>query len=258
MSRVIQKPSLPNEKGYTLENELKDNELDIFKSAITTQWLDKINEIDSMLASKIKKDDEIQVKPQNKVKNNNRPIPTTILIITAFFVIDIYYDGKYTALIKSWKKYYQMTFFGFLGLSLYLFVKKYPDHSRSLFKHANSMVKYMPIDKEAGDFITPIFEKINSLTLGLKEETINKTIKFIDPMNGDVLGLRSDVTPQIARYVSNNYKNEKIPLRLTYNERVVRSDFKQSGSKREIFQVGCELIGSSSIDSDLELSLIHI
>ena len=101
--------------------------------------------------------------------------------------------------------------------------------------------------------ITPIFEKINSLTLGLKEETINKTIKFIDPMNGDVLGLRSDVTPQIARYVSNNYKNEKIPLRLTYNERVVRSDFKQSGSKREIFQVGCELIGSSSIDSDLEI-----
>ena len=72
-------------------------------------------------------------------------------------------------------------------------------------------------------------------------------------MNGDVLGLRSDVTPQIARYVSNNYKNEKIPLRLTYNERVVRSDFKQSGSKREIFQVGCELIGSSSIDSDLEI-----
>ena len=68
--------------------------------------------------------------------------------------------------------------------------------------------------------ITPIFENINSLNVGLKEETINKTIKFIDPLNGDVLGLMSDITPQIARYVSSNYKTEKMPLRLTYNERV--------------------------------------
>ena len=83
-------------------------------------------------------------------------IELLILIITAFFVADIYYDGKYTTLVKSWKKYYQMTFFGFLGLSLYLFVKKYPDHSRSLFKHANSMVKYMPIDKNSADMITPL------------------------------------------------------------------------------------------------------
>ena len=104
--------------------------------------------------------------------------------------------------------------------------------------------------------ITPIFENINSLNVGLKEETINKTIKFIDPLNGDVLGLRSDVTPQIARYVSSNYKNEKIPLRLTYNERVVRNNYKETGTKREIFQVGCELIGSNSIESDLEIILL--
>ena len=101
--------------------------------------------------------------------------------------------------------------------------------------------------------ITPIFENINSLNVGLKEETINKTIKFIDPLNGDVLGLRSDITPQIARYVSSNYKTEKMPLRLTYNERVVRNNYKETGTKREVFQVGCELIGSNSLESDLEI-----
>ena len=101
--------------------------------------------------------------------------------------------------------------------------------------------------------ITPIFETINSLQVGLKEDTINKTIKFIDPLNGDVLALRSDITPQIARYVSNNYKNERLPFRLTYNERVVRNNFKEAGTKREVFQVGCELIGSNSIESDLEM-----
>ncbi len=101
--------------------------------------------------------------------------------------------------------------------------------------------------------ITPIFERINSLEVGLREDTINKTIKFIDPLNGDVLGLRSDVTPQIARYVADNHKNEKLPFRLTYNERVIRNDFRESRNKREVFQVGCELIGSNYIESDLEI-----
>ena len=68
MSRVIQKTNLPNQKGYSLENELNDNELDIFKSAITTQWLDKINEIDPILASKIKKD-RISIQEYHKISH---------------------------------------------------------------------------------------------------------------------------------------------------------------------------------------------
>ena len=68
MSRVIQKTDLPNEKGYSLENELNDNELDIFKSAITTQWLDKIVEIDPILASKIKKD-RLSIEEYHKISH---------------------------------------------------------------------------------------------------------------------------------------------------------------------------------------------
>ena len=76
---------------------------------------------------------------------------------TAFFISNSYHDGKYVALLKSWKKYYQMAFYGFLGLSLYLFIKRYPGQSHSLLKHANGIIKYMPIDKEASDMLTPIF-----------------------------------------------------------------------------------------------------
>jgi len=79
-----------------------------------------------------------------------------ILIITGFLVINIYHDGKYLKIIKSWKKYYQMGFYGFVGLSLYIFVKRYPEHGHSLFSHANNFVKYMPIDKESGDLISPL------------------------------------------------------------------------------------------------------
>ena len=46
----------------------------------------------------------------------------------------------------------------FLGLSLYIFVKKYPGHSHSLFSHANSFVKFMPIDKESGNLLSPLLK----------------------------------------------------------------------------------------------------
>ena len=47
-----------------------------------------------------------------------------ILLITGFIIINIYHDGKYLKMIKSWKKYYQMAFYAFFGLSLYIFIKK--------------------------------------------------------------------------------------------------------------------------------------
>ena len=65
--------------------------------------------------------------------------------VTAFLIANSYHDGKYITLLKSWKKYYQMAFYGFLGLSLYLFIKRHPSQSHSLIKHANGIIKYMPI-----------------------------------------------------------------------------------------------------------------
>jgi len=85
-------------------------------------------------------------------------IELIIFAITAFFIINTYYDGKYVQIMKSWKKYYQMIMIGFLGLSGYIFMRKYPGHTRSLFTHANSIIKYMPIDKDAGDLLSPLFK----------------------------------------------------------------------------------------------------
>lgn len=78
--------------------------------------------------------------------------------ITLFFIANIYHDGKYLELLKSWKKYYQMGFIGFLGLSAYLFIKRNPVQGRNLFVNANSLIKYMPIDKEAGDLLSPLLD----------------------------------------------------------------------------------------------------
>ena len=77
-------------------------------------------------------------------------IELLIFGITAFFIINTYHDGKYVAILKSWKKYYQMATFAFLGLSLYLFMKRHPNHSRSLLQHAN-------VDMRPGRLINLIF-----------------------------------------------------------------------------------------------------
>jgi hypothetical protein len=80
---------------------------------------------------------------------------------TAFFIANTYYDGKYVQIMKSWKKYYQMISIGFVGLSAYLFIRKYPGHSRSLFTHANGIIKYLPIDKDATNLLFDLTDKGN-------------------------------------------------------------------------------------------------
>jgi hypothetical protein len=79
--------------------------------------------------------------------------------LTAFFIANTYHDGKYIHIMKSWKKYYQMASIGFVGLSAYLFIKKYPAHSRSLFTHANGIIKYLPIDKDSTNFLFDLTDK---------------------------------------------------------------------------------------------------
>ena len=101
--------------------------------------------------------------------------------ITAFFIANVYHDGKYVQLVKTWKKYYQMTGIAFVGLSAYLFIRKYPGHSRSLFEHANGIIKYMPIDKEATDLLTPL------LNITKQSFSYNDTSSQLTPQQRKVL-----------------------------------------------------------------------
>jgi len=81
-----------------------------------------------------------------------------IILVTIFFVVNTYYDGKIIQIMKGWKKYYQMIFVALAGICVYIFIRKNPNNSRELFTHANNFVKYMPIDKDAGNMLTPILD----------------------------------------------------------------------------------------------------
>jgi hypothetical protein len=85
-----------------------------------------------------------------------------VFIITAVLIANTYYDGRIIRMFQSNQKFIKMATFGFIGLSLFLFLKKNPENSRQLLFHANDIIKYMPISKGTADMITPFFDFTNN------------------------------------------------------------------------------------------------
>jgi len=88
-----------------------------------------------------------------------------IFIITAFLIANTYYDGKFLKSLQSSQKYIKMVTFAFIGFSIYLFSKKNPDQSRTMFMHANDIIKYMPVSKETADVLSPFLDFTNKTAL---------------------------------------------------------------------------------------------
>jgi len=139
------------------------------------------------------------------------------------------------------------------NISLPLGIK---DYSLDTIKKLDYVKEIFFMEVETNGYekvITPLFENIDSISVGSKDDDTKKIMKMIDPLSGDVLGLRSDTTPQIARYVSSNFSKEDLPIRLSYSERIIRNNLDSNKDPREIFQIGCESIGTEGVANDLEL-----
>jgi hypothetical protein len=95
--------------------------------------------------------------------------------ITGFFIYNAYHDGKYSKMLMSYKKYYQMAFIGFMALSVYLMIKRNPMQSKNMLLYTNNLIKYMPIDKSSIDMITPIFDFTTSGQRGFMYDNNNAT-----------------------------------------------------------------------------------
>jgi ATP phosphoribosyltransferase regulatory subunit len=95
--------------------------------------------------------------------------------------------------------------------------------------------------------ITPLYEYADVLARGTGQAV--QAMRFVEPTSGEVVALRPDLTPQVARLVATRMHDEPGPLRLYYVGSVVRLD----GGRREIFQVGVELIDAPQPGGDLEV-----
>jgi ATP phosphoribosyltransferase regulatory subunit len=99
--------------------------------------------------------------------------------------------------------------------------------------------------------ITPVFEHADVLARGLGADADRAAIRFVEPGTGEIVALRPDITPQIARIVATRLADVEPPIRLCYEGAVTRRVAERG--QREILQAGVELIGAGEPDGDAEV-----
>ena len=98
----------------------------------------------------------------------------------------------------------------------------------------------------------PLVEHLDSLLTGSGRDLDLETFKVVDPLSGRLLGVRADITPQVAR-IDAHLLNEPGATRLCYAGSVLRAVAEGPGATREVVQVGAELFGVPGIDGDQEV-----
>lgn len=101
----------------------------------------------------------------------------------------------------------------------------------------------------------PFVEFLDSLLIGTGSDLDLQTFKLIDQLSGRTLGVRADMTPQVARIDAHRLQH-KGPTRLCYMGTVLHTRSDEFGSSRAPVQIGAELYGHSGSASDLEI--IHL
>lgn len=81
-----------------------------------------------------------------------------IFIIAGLIIANIYTEGKYLKLAFKWKKYYQMAGVAFAAFMVYILIKKNPLRAKQILSTSNDYIKYLPIDKNTSDMISPILD----------------------------------------------------------------------------------------------------
>src|SRR5262245_38509128 len=103
------------------------------------------------------------------------------------------------------------------------------------------------------EIVTPAYEYFDVLAPGTDQELQERMFKMVDRESGRLLGLRADVTPQIARIVATRMREEPKPLRLCYASHVFRWEEPHVGRYRELAQAGVELLGLPNPEGDAEM-----
>ena len=98
----------------------------------------------------------------------------------------------------------------------------------------------------------PLLEYIDSLLTGTGEDLDLQTFKVIDQLTGRSMGIRADMTPQVARIDAHNLKSD-FPTRLCYRGTVIHTRPSGHGGTRAPLQVGAELHGHAGVQSDAEI-----
>ena len=100
--------------------------------------------------------------------------------------------------------------------------------------------------------IPPFIDFLGSLLTGSGHDLDLQTFKLTDQISGEMLGVRADMTPQVARIDAHNLKHEW-PTRLCYVGTILHTRGDPLEKTRSPMQIGAELYGHAGKESDVEV-----
>jgi ATP phosphoribosyltransferase regulatory subunit len=98
----------------------------------------------------------------------------------------------------------------------------------------------------------PLLEYMDSLLTGTGHDLELRTFKVVDQLSGRTMGVRADITPQVAR-IDAHLLNRRGVTRLCYCGSVLHTRPASPGATREPIQLGAEIYGSAGVEADLEV-----
>lgn len=102
------------------------------------------------------------------------------------------------------------------------------------------------------EVILPIVDYLEPYEPLLNPSERGELYRFID-RDGELLALRSDFTPMLARLLAPRIHNLELPLKVFYRGDVVRYEEERAGRQRELFQLGAELLGSPGEEAEEDM-----
>ena len=102
----------------------------------------------------------------------------------------------------------------------------------------------------------PLIEFEESLLAGPGAGVARHMFRLMDPISQRMMGLRADMTTQVARIAVTRLKDAPRPMRLCYAGQVLRVRGSQLRPERQYAQAGVELIGAEGVAGDAEVVLL--
>jgi len=103
-----------------------------------------------------------------------------------------------------------------------------------------------------GEVVLPIIDYLDPYAPLLDGQSARQSYRFVD-REGELVAIRSDFTPMVARALAPALTSEELPLRVFYRGDVIRCEASRLGVNRELFQIGAEVVGDESVDADIEV-----
>lgn len=125
---------------------------------------------------------------------------------------------------------------------------------------ARRFVETIAMDVFAGwsyeEIVTPTVDYYSLFEQGMGETEAQQSFRLVD-VDGRLLAFRPDVTTSIARAAETLFAKRARPLRLCYSAAVFRQHTQSNADwRRELTQIGCELLGKNSTAADMEILAI--